>query len=143
MAAGLWQAALGGCFIGLAAALLLWSHGKVAGISGILGGLMTGPAQHDRAWRLAFLAGLILTGFFAAQIAPQAFASEQSQSGWSIALAGVLVGYGTRLGNGCTSGHGVCGISRGSGRSLVATAIFILFGAITVFIVRHGLQGGL
>ena len=129
----------GGLVIGTAAAVLVLFNGRVAGISGILGGLMNMP-QNDAGWRVAFLAGLVgtpvLAGLLGSPIAPDI------QAGWSeILVAGFLVGIGTRYASGCTSGHGVCGISRGSVRSLVATATFMASGFLTVFVSRHLLGG--
>jgi uncharacterized membrane protein YedE/YeeE len=130
---------LGGGLIGAAAALLWLSLGQIAGISGILGGLWSAGGS-ERAWRLAFLAGLVG--------APLAYAAVIGLPGSEIAagpamlvLAGLLVGFGTRLGSGCTSGHGVCGIARLSRRSIAATLVFMATAAITVFIARH-LAGG-
>ena len=134
-------ALLGGALIGLAASLLLLTHGKVAGISGIYGGVLR-RGTSDRGFRIAFLAGLVAAGAVVRLVFPSAFATT-----WSAALpitlaAGVLVGFGTQLGNGCTSGHGVCGISRLSARSLVATLTFMATGIVTVYVVRHVLGGG-
>jgi len=126
-------ALIGGAMIGAASALLLVTHGRIAGISGIAGGLLA-PSTPDRAWRLAFLAGLVAAGAVAAFVAPAAIgASVRSPA--VVVVAGLLVGFGTRLGGGCTSGHGVCGLSRGSARSLVAVAVFMAAGAITASIV--------
>jgi hypothetical protein len=132
---------VGGALIGLAASLLLLTHGKVAGISGIYGGLLR-HGTSDRAFRLAFTAGLLFAGLVVRIFFPGAF-----QTSWSAALpvalaAGVLVGFGTQLGNGCTSGHGVCGISRLSIRSFVATVTFMAAGIGTVFVSRHVMGGG-
>jgi uncharacterized membrane protein YedE/YeeE len=135
------NALLGGALIGLAASLFLLTHGKVAGISGIYGGMLRRGAG-DRAFRLWFLAGLVLTGSALRLALPAAFASSWNATLPVVLIAGLIVGFGTQLGNGCTSGHGVCGISRLSVRSLVATATFIASGAVTVFIVRHVLRGG-
>lgn len=132
--------AVGGAFIGLSASLLLLSHGKIAGISGMIGGLLN-PKITDRSYRAWFLAGLILVGFVVNLVNPQMLASRSSTSLGLTAAAGLLVGFGTSLGNGCTSGHGVCGISRLSTRSLLATAAFVVTGAVTVFVARH-LTGG-
>ena len=118
--------------IGAAGALLLLAHGRIAGISGIVGGLVQRPTP-DRAWRVAFLAGLIAAGAVSSIVAPAAIgASVRSSS--AIVIAGLLVGFGTRLGGGCTSGHGVCGLSRGSMRSLVAVVTFMATGAVTAII---------
>ena len=125
----------GGVLIGLAAALFLLFNGRIAGISGILGGLLDWP-RGDIAWRIAFLLGLIgaplVYGMFAPLPAVQVDAGAAT-----LVVAGLLVGIGTRYGAGCTSGHGVCGLSRRSPRSLVATLAFMAAGFITVFIVRH------
>lgn len=127
--------AAGGALIGLAAALFILFNGRIAGISGILGGLLSWP-KGDIAWRLAFLAGLVaaplLFGVFASLPAVRIDASMPV-----LIVAGLLVGLGTRYGAGCTSGHGVCGLSRLSPRSLVATAAFMAAGFATVFVVRH------
>jgi uncharacterized membrane protein YedE/YeeE len=130
-----WASLAGGALIGLAAALFVLFNGRIAGISGILGGLLQWP-KGDTAWRLAFLLGLI-----AAPVAYGLFAplpGVQVEAGTAtLVVAGLLVGIGTRYGAGCTSGHGVCGLSRLSPRSLVATAAFMAAGFVTVFIVRH------
>jgi len=130
-----WASLAGGILIGLAAALLLLANGRVAGISGILGGLLR-PARGDLAWRVAFLAGLFLAPlvWLTLRAMPPA---QIDHSPTLLALAGLLVGLGTRFGSGCTSGHGVCGIARLSPRSLTATACFMVAGIVTVFIVRH------
>ena len=125
----------GGAMIGLAAGALVLLNGRIAGISGIAGGLLA-AARGDIGWRLAFLAGLIgapLLFQLAAPLPPVQIEADTS----TLIVAGVLVGLGTRYGAGCTSGHGVCGISRLSARSLVATAAFMAAGFATVFAVRH------
>lgn len=128
-----WLLALaGGVMIGAAASLLLIAQGRIAGISGIVGSLLP-PTARDLDWRLAFLGGLVLAGIVGAIVAPAAIgASVRPLS--VVAVAGLLVGFGTRLGSGCTSGHGVCGLSRFSGRSLVAVMTFMATGAITAWI---------
>jgi len=126
-------AAIGGLMIGAASALLLLTHGRIAGISGIAGTLVQ-PPEDDRAWRFAFLGGLVLAGVVAAAVAPAAIGTP-ARSPLMVAAAGLLVGFGTRLGGGCTSGHGVCGLSRSSARSLVAVATFMTTGVITAMIV--------
>lgn len=133
-----WSALLGGILIGLATGLLLLANGRVAGISGILGGLLR-PARGDLAWRGAFLVGLFVAPlvWLAAGTMPPA---QIDHSLRVLALSGLLVGIGTRFGSGCTSGHGVCGIARWSPRSLVATVCFFLAGAVTVFVTRHALN---
>jgi uncharacterized protein len=125
-------ALLGGALIGSGSALLLVTHGRIAGISGIAGGLVQRAAS-DRAWRLAFLAGLVVAGAAAAAVLPAAIGAPVRPLA-AIVVAGLLVGFGTQLGNGCTSGHGVCGLSRLSVRSLVAVATFMTTGAITAMI---------
>ena len=130
-----WASLAGGILIGLAAALLLLANGRIAGISGILGGLLR-PARGDVAWRVAFLGGLFLAPlvWLTLRAMPPA---QIDHSPALLAAAGLLVGLGTRFGSGCTSGHGVCGIARLSPRSLAATACFMAAGIVTVFIVRH------
>ena len=130
------SAIFGGLLIGLAATLLLWTHGKIAGISGILGCILI-PTKTDTLWRICFLGGLILgpIGYMAITKAELEIVIQTSP--WLTILAGFAVGFGTSLGSGCTSGHGICGISRFSGRSLLATAVFMGTGIVTVFISRH------
>ena len=130
-----WLSLGGGLLIGAAAAVLLLFNGRIAGISGIVGGLLR-PVRGDIRWRIAFVAGLV-----AAPLAWRLFASQPrlhiAAGAPLLLVAGVLVGFGTRLGSGCTSGHGVCGLSRGSVRSLAATAAFMAAGFAVVFVVRH------
>lgn len=127
---------LGGLLIGLALALVLAVQGRVVGVSGIYGALLA-PQPGDRAWRIAFCAGLLASGALAAHFAPQRVDVTGAPGLAGLIAAGLLVGFGTRLGNGCTSGHGVCGIARLSPRSLAATATFMGFGAAAVYVVRH------
>ena len=128
-----WQmAALGGLMIGAASALLLLTHGRLAGISGIASGVLR-PAVPDRAWRMAFLGGLVVAGGLTALLAPGAIGGPISGPGVLIA-AGLLVGFGAGLANGCTSGHGVCGIARRSPRSMVAVITFMTTGVLTAMI---------
>jgi uncharacterized membrane protein YedE/YeeE len=129
----------GGLVIGLAAAVLVMFNGRIAGISGIFGGLLGWP-RNDIGWRLAFLAGLIGAPVIASLLGKPAQVDVEANWG-EILVAGFLVGIGTRYASGCTSGHGVCGLSRGSIRSLVATATFMVAGFLTVFVQRH-LTGG-
>ena len=133
-------ALVGGALIGLAASLLLLTHGKVAGISGLYGGMLR-RGTNDRAFRFWFLAGLVVAGGLVRATFPAAFTTSWSATLPVALVAGLLVGFGTQLGNGCTSGHGVCGISRLSVRSLVATATFMVTGSATVFVVRHLIGG--
>lgn len=129
----------GGLIIGLAAAVLVLANGRIAGISGILGGLLALP-QGDMGWRTAFLIGLIGAPVIAALLGHAVV--PDIAAGWGEVLAaGFLVGIGTRYAGGCTSGHGVCGLSRGSQRSLVATLTFMAAGFITVFVMRHVVGG--
>jgi len=129
----------GGLIIGLAAAVLVLFIGRIAGISGILGGLLNLP-RNDMAWRLTFVAGLIGAPVIASLLGKPAMPDIQASWG-QILVAGFLVGLGTRYASGCTSGHGVCGISRGSIRSLVATLTFMVAGFLTVFVQRHLIGG--
>lgn len=130
-----WTALAGGLLIGLAASAFVLLNGRIAGISGILGGLLR-PARGDISWRVAFLAGLIGAPLFYGLFQSLPAARIDAGAGTLIA-AGLLVGLGTRYGSGCTSGHGVCGLSRLSPRSLIATTAFMLAGFVTVFVVRH------
>ena len=130
-----WSSLAGGVLIGLAAALLLFFNGRIAGISGILGGLLQ-PVRGDTGWRVAFVIGLVVAplawGLFAALPVVRIDAGNVT-----LIVAGLLVGLGTRYGSGCTSGHGVCGLARLSPRSMVATAAFMLAGFACVYVVRH------
>lgn len=130
------SALLGGALIGLSASIFLLTHGRVAGISGLYGGILR-TASPDRPLRLAFIAGLLLSGIVVRLVHPAAFATPWTATLPVAAVAGLLVGFGTQLGNGCTSGHGVCGISRFSVRSLVATGTFMATGILTTLVVRH------
>jgi len=130
-----WSSLAGGLLIGIATAILLLFNGRIAGISGILGGLFH-PMRSDFAWRIAFVLGLIIAPLIHSLIIPLPSVSIDADI-TSLIVAGLLVGVGTRYGSGCTSGHGVCGLSRFSPRSLVATTSFILAGFVTVFMARH------
>lgn len=131
---------LGGALIGLSASLLLVVNGRVAGVSGILGGLLQ-PRPGDVAWRAWFVAGLLLGGGVLHVSRPELFGAATVP--WPVIMvAGVLVGFGTRLGSGCTSGHGVCGLSRLSRRSLAATLTFMFSGAVAAYVVQHVLLAG-
>jgi uncharacterized membrane protein YedE/YeeE len=127
--------AVGGVLIGTAAALLWILNGRVAGISGIVGDLLHREPRESR-WRLGFVAGLVAGGALVHLVHPTAFDLPHGGTGLLV-VAGLCVGFGTRLGNGCTSGHGLCGLSRLSPRSIAATAIFMIVGMATVFVVRH------
>ncbi len=132
-----WISALaGGVLIGLAATLLLWLTGRIAGISGIVGGVLQ-PRQGDVAWRASFLVGLIAAGAAWLWLVPGAYTPRQGFPPVLLVVAGLLVGFGTRLGNGCTSGHGVCGLGRLSLRSLAAVMTFMVTAIATTYIVRH------
>ena len=120
-------AAIGGGLIGVAASILLLTQGRIAGISGITGSLFKSDVD-DKGWRWAFLLGLLSGGIALALVNPEVFVVSEERPTWMIALAGLLVGFGTQMGSGCTSGHGVCGITRFSPRSLVATATFMVAG---------------
>jgi uncharacterized membrane protein YedE/YeeE len=126
---------IGGALIGLAASILLLLSGRVAGISGIVAGALT--EADDRRWRVAFISGLLLGGLLLARLRPESFVIEIHRSSLVLGIAGLLVGFGTQLGSGCTSGHGVCGISRLSLRSIVATLTFIGTGALSVYAYRQ------
>jgi len=130
-----WSSLAGGILIGLATAVFLLFNGRIAGISGIVGGLLR-PAKGDVAWRIAFVLGLLSAPVVYSLVTPLPQVRVEAGS-TLLVVAGLLVGIGTRYGSGCTSGHGVCGLSRRSPRSLVATAAFMLAGFATVFVVRH------
>ena len=136
----LWQPLLGGALMGLAAALLLLLNGRIAGVSGIVGGLLE-RRPTDAASRLLFVAGLVVGGLCLRVLLADPFAGLGATPGVALVTGGLLVGFGASLGSGCTTGHGVCGVARLSPRSLVATATFMLAGGLTVFAVRH--LGGL
>ena len=127
---------IGGLLIGLSAAMMLVLKGRIAGISGIIGGLPSAPAE-ERPWRAAFMGGLVVGGVMMFQLMPAQFGTQSPVGTVALVVAGLLVGIGTRIGSGCTSGHGVCGLSRMSPRSMVATALFMSFAGMTVFVVKH------
>ena len=133
--------ALGGALIGLAAALLLALNGRIAGISGIVGGLLP-PRAGDALWRLLFVLGLALGALLVRLYSGAPLAVPVESSTFTLVLGGLLVGFGTRLGSGCTSGHGICGLARLSPRSLVAVLTFMASAMLTVFALRHALGGG-
>jgi uncharacterized protein len=130
-----WHSLFGGLLIGIAAVLLMLFNGRIAGISGIVGGLLQ-PTKGDMAWRIAFVLGLVSAPFIYS-LGMDLPAVTVDAGTTTLIAAGLLVGIGTRYGSGCTSGHGVCGISRSSPRSIVATAAFMAAGFVTVYVVRH------
>lgn len=132
----------GGLLIGLAAAAMLILNGRIAGISGIAGGFLKAD-RGDTLWRALFVAGLLVGGFVYGRLAPEAFAFTIDRSTGALLVAGLLVGFGTQMGNGCTSGHGICGLSRFSVRSLVAVLTFMATAAVTVYVVGHFFGGSL
>ena len=130
-----WTSLIGGLIIGLATVLFLMFNGRIAGISGIVGGLLN-PKKGDILWRIAFVAGLVLSPLIFGLVF--SMPKVQIEASYPLLIvAGLLVGIGTRYGSGCTSGHGVCGLSRRSPRSIVATLAFMLAGFVTVYIIRH------
>jgi uncharacterized membrane protein YedE/YeeE len=131
---------IGGAMIGLAASLLLLGDGRIAGISGIVGGLLN-PVTGDTAWRALFVAGLLVGGLGLRVVDPALLRMDLDRSAGALVTGGLLVGFGTALGNGCTSGHGVCGLSHGSSRSLVATLTFMAMGLLSAWLVGHAFGG--
>jgi uncharacterized protein len=129
-------ALIGGSLIGTAAAVLLWLNGRIAGISGIFNGVLN-PQSGETAWRALFLVGLVAGASLYAALNPAGYTPRTGFPVAVLVLGGFLVGFGTRMGGGCTSGHGVCGVARLSVRSLVATVTFVFSGIITVYVVRH------
>jgi len=136
------SAIIGGAIIGLAASLLFLANGRIAGISGILGQAIRIKTT-DRDWRMTFLAGLLVGGMALLNAMPDVIVAPSSRTLGSVAVAGLLVGVGTRMGNGCTSGHGVCGLTRFSGRSLAATLAFMATGFTTATIIQVAFGGAL
>ena len=126
----------GGLLIGLSASLMLLLNGRVTGVSGILSGAIINRKKQDTVWRWYFIAGMLLGGFLLAWLKPETFAGALPTANWTLVVAGLLVGFGTSMASGCTSGHGVCGVSRLSPRSLVATLTFIMAGILAVMIFR-------
>lgn len=135
MESEIFRALIGGALIGLAATLLFLFNGRVSGISGILNGAIN-PSKNDYFWRWAFLAGLVGGGFILKSEMPEVFLGRLATHDYTLVIAGLLVGFGTLLGSGCTSGHGVCGISRLSKRSIVATITFIISGVVSILFFR-------
>ena len=137
-----YSAATGGLMIGIAVGLLRLGIGRVAGISGIAGGLLERDPSGGRLWRLAFLLGMLMAPVMFAVLGQGSDAISSGTSFLAFIAAGILVGFGTRLASGCTSGHGICGVSRLAPRSIAATGVFMLVGMATVFVARHVLAGG-
>lgn len=132
-----WSSLAGGILLGIAAAVFILVNGRILGISGIVGGLLR-PRSGDIGWRLALVAGMLAAPILWVQLMPPL--APRIDADWGVvAIAGLLVGFGTRYGSGCTSGHGICGLSRLSPRSLMATAAFMGAGFVTVYLVRHAL----
>lgn len=132
-----WSSLAGGILLGIAAAVFILVNGRILGISGIVGGLLR-PKSGDIGWRLALVAGMLAAPILWVQLMPPL--APRIDADWGVvAIAGLLVGFGTRYGSGCTSGHGICGLSRLSPRSLMATAAFMGAGFVTVYLVRHAL----
>jgi uncharacterized membrane protein YedE/YeeE len=129
------NALLGGVLIGVAVSLMMLWNGRITGISGIIYATLT-PVKGDTQWRWLFILGLFAGGLVLKFISPNVFLNQITAPDWTVVVAGLLVGFGTILGSGCTSGHGVCGISRFSPRSLIATGVFISAGVLAVFIFR-------
>ena len=137
----IWAPLAGGALIGLASALILVFSGRIVGISGMIGNLFNPPPKSDVIWRSAFLVGMVLGGVAMVAALPSAFPTGPVRPLTLTLVAGLLVGFGTRLGNGCTSGHGVCGVGRFSTRSISAVLTFMATGVITVFVTRMALGG--
>jgi uncharacterized membrane protein YedE/YeeE len=133
-------ALLGGVLVGLAAAMLLATDGRIAGVSGIVGGLLR-PTRGDLGWRIAFVLGLAAGGALLRIGSPGIVAVSAACSWQALVVAGLLVGCGSQMANGCTSGHGVCGIGRGSLRSIVAAAVFMATGGVAAYVVGHVVTG--
>ncbi|CAI2326771.1 YeeE/YedE family protein [Vibrio parahaemolyticus] len=131
-----WESLFGGILLGISATILLLVNGKIAGISGIMNGIMS-PKKGDYSWRLLFAVGMIAGGLISVLMLGVAVPSTANLSLGIVIAAGLLVGIGTRLGNGCTSGHGICGMGRLSKRSIVATCVFMAVAGLTVFVRLH------
>jgi uncharacterized membrane protein YedE/YeeE len=131
---------IGGLLIGLAALALLYLEGRIAGASGIIAGVLR-PQRGETRWRAVFISGLLAGALLIAWLHPEAMRIEIAASDPAVILAGLLVGFGTRIGNGCTSGHGVCGVGRLAPRSIVASSVFVSVALFTVYLVRHHFGG--
>jgi uncharacterized membrane protein YedE/YeeE len=134
-----YSAFFGGTLIGVAVTLMLWLNGRMAGVSGIMHSLLSAP-KAEWLWRFSFLFGLVLGAVLFNLINPGFFTPRAGYPYWLLAPGGFLVGFGTRLGSGCTSGHGICGIANRSPRSILATLVFMGSGVVTVYLIRHVLE---
>ncbi len=141
MTVHIWPPLLGGALIGLGAVILMAALGRIMGISGLLGGLLTAPTGADSSWRWAFFLGMAVPAVAVAVLGGGFPSSGSGQGVMVLIAAGFLVGFGTRMGNGCTSGHGICGLARLSVRSLAAVCTFMAVAALVVFIRRHVIGG--
>ena len=130
------QSILGGALIGLSAVLLMAFHGRIAGMTGIVSGLLP-PRAGDRSWRIAFLVGAVAAPLLVFAVSGFSFPFTSPTPGWAVVVSGLLVGIGVTFGSGCTSGHGVCGVARLSLRSIAATGVFMAAAFLTVFLIRH------
>lgn len=126
----------GGILIGISASILMYLNGRIAGISGIVSGIFNSPSLHEKAWRFAFVVGLIGGGFVFAHFYPVNIEPREHITTALLVVGGLIVGFGTAMGGGCTSGHGVCGMSRLSLRSITATMAFLISGIVTVYVVK-------
>ncbi len=131
----------GGVLIGISASILMYLNGRIAGISGIVAGVFNAASITEKAWRLAFVIGLVIGGAIYMHFFPIAIAAREFMSTKLLIVGGLVIGFGTAMGSGCTSGHGICGVSRFSLRSLVATATFLLSGIVTVYIFKQIIGG--
>ncbi|HIF51385.1 MAG TPA: YeeE/YedE family protein [Thiotrichaceae bacterium] len=132
-----YSALAGGVLLGISASLLLLFNGRIAGISGILSGVFTTSNSAEKVWRLLFLLGMVVAGFTYQLLFPDSFVEREDFPLSLLLIGAFIVGFGTRMGGGCTSGHGVCGIGRLSKRSIIATVVFMTSGVATVYVIRH------
>ncbi len=131
----------GGVLIGISASILMYLNGRIAGISGIVAGVFSAASMTEKAWRLAFVIGLVIGGAIYMHFFPITIAPRELMSTELLIVGGLVIGFGTTMGSGCTSGHGICGVSRFSLRSLVATATFLLSGIVTVYVFKQIIGG--
>lgn len=127
----------GGILLGISASILMYLNGRIAGISGIISGIFNNPSATEKMWRLAFIVGLIAGAFVYNHFFPISVQPREGVTTALLVVGGLLVGFGTALGSGCTSGHGICGVSRFSLRSITATGVFLISGIVTVYVVKH------